>query len=84
MSLIGRVHLVSNLSKVQVSSKYIETEPSSDPVMKKSFYLSISLLLGFKQIRTYRRSDCGIILLAIIDIRRFAIGTSSVDSDNII
>jgi len=37
MFLIGSVHLVSILSKVYVSSEYMQTVPSSDPVIKKSF-----------------------------------------------
>ena len=48
ISLIGNVHLVSILSKVHVSSEYMQTVPSSDPVMKKLFcyYVSIEPRFG--------------------------------------
>jgi hypothetical protein len=47
ISRIGNVHLVSILSKLYVSSEYMQTVPSSDPVMKKPFYPSISLDRSF-------------------------------------
>ncbi len=42
MSRMGNVHRVSIFSYVYVSSEYMQTVPSSEPVRKKSFYASLA------------------------------------------
>jgi hypothetical protein len=75
MSRMGSVHLVSIFSYWLVSNEYMHTVPSSEPVKKYSFCGEIQRRIPWppRQLETYRGCDSQVVLLAVIDVRRFAV-----------
>jgi hypothetical protein len=64
---MGKVARSSISSNFPPSIVYLLTVPSSDPVMKKPFYIAISVILVPLEVCTYTRYDCRVVLLAVVD-----------------
>jgi hypothetical protein len=71
-SRMGKVARSSISSNFPPSMVYLLTVPSSDPVMKKPFYMQSAWFL-FPKSFTYTRYDCRVVLLAVVDCVRFIV-----------
>jgi hypothetical protein len=69
---MGKVARSSISSNFPPSMVYLLTVPSSDPVMKKPFYMQSAWFL-FPKSFTYTRYDCRVVLLAVVDCVRFIV-----------
>src|SRR5436190_13573164 len=84
-SRIGNVQRTSILSNSFVRKEYKLTVPSSDPIMKKSFYgHPVSLTQLSRSQKTCRSHHRHIRVQTVIDIRRLSIRPRFVHSDHII